>query len=95
MQYYLSRGSTEMKRYKDIKANDLISVGESIRVTVDLPNNLYNDLSQMSTTSNDSKADILRKAIKLYKFLLDEEKLGGRVEIENSSTGKVKELKII
>jgi len=68
---------------------------KTIRVTVDLPKKLYAVLEKLEKDHNLSKADVLRKAIKLEKIIMDARKQGYETLIINPKTNKTKELIIL
>lgn len=67
----------------------------TIRVTVDFPKELYAILEELEKELNLTKADLLRKAIKLEKLLTDAKKHGEEIIIQNPITNKAKELIIL
>lgn len=68
---------------------------KTIRVTVDLPKKLYDILAKLEKDHSLSKADILRKAIKLEKIIMDVKKQGYEIILINPKTNKTKELIIL
>jgi len=68
---------------------------KTIRVTVDLPKKLYAVLEKLEKDHNFSKADILRKAIKLEKIIMDAKKKGYEILLINPKSGEARELIIL
>jgi len=65
-----------------------------IRFTVDLSERADSLLNAMATEQNTTKAEIVRKALGVYRFLMEEEKKGAKVEISNPKEESVRQLVI-
>ncbi|MCG8570997.1 MAG: ribbon-helix-helix domain-containing protein [Spirochaetes bacterium] len=65
-----------------------MSKEKSTRVTIDFPESLYNELTKLSEEMHVSKAEAIRKALRIAKLLFEEQEKGANILIEgnNSST---------
>ncbi len=72
-----------------------VKMKKTIRVTVDFPKELYVMLEVLEKDLNSTKADLLRKAIKLEKILFDAKKQGFEILLINPKTNKTRELIIL
>lgn len=65
---------------------------KTIRITVDLPEDLYNLLNELAINVDLRKSDLIRHAIKLEKLLYDALKDNNDIVFINRKTGKKREL---
>lgn len=54
-----------------------------IKATISFPLDLYCDIEKMEKMLNCNKAEVIRKALNTYKYFLDKQEDGGKIEIIN------------
>lgn len=65
---------------------------KKIRITVDLFEELYNDLTYLANNLHTKKADVLRKSLRVLKVLLEEKLNDNKIIITNEHNERVKEI---
>jgi hypothetical protein len=58
-----------------------VDLKKKIRLNVNLPEEIYNILTDLESKMNVSKGDVLRKALRLVKVIFDAEKEGKEIQI--------------
>jgi hypothetical protein len=65
------------------------------KIILEIPQSMTDDIENIMKISKMSKVDVLRRSINLFKLLVQKEKEGNIIQIENRATGKIQELTVI
>jgi hypothetical protein len=66
-------------------------MSETIKVTVNLPADVVDELRKIATSTNTTMTDAIRRSIQINKYLLDQEQANGKLLIETPD-GKFKQI---